>query len=438
MKDTVSFVAIDAHAIIHRAYHAYPSSLRTTTGIQDNAVYGFTVMLLRILEIYDPKYVVCAFDTAAPTFRHAQFTEYKAQRKAPDDELVAQFSLVEEIVKAFNIPILKQEGYEADDILGTIAQNVDSGKWNSQDIKLAIVTGDRDLLQLITPRVSVCLPQGSFRNIEVFDREAMFKKYGYYPEQVVDYKGIVGDSSDNIPGIKGVGEKTALELLKQYSTLEGIYSNLNKVKNRYRKLFEEGAEQAAFSRDLATIKKDIPLYTNLEDCLMKDFRRQDVIDVFKKFEFRSLMNKIPKSVDDELEDKQEPGLQMNLFGEPNDYLKRNSDEESLSKDSESDYSGIKEDVFFEKVNDLFKGRNVDEGRNKNVRNSDKGKSRIRLAICFLNDRESKNRVGECFVRLTYQNNEKREELFDSVIHSQQGLMDKLLCFTGSDECETIW
>lgn len=290
------FVAIDANAIIHRAFHAYPPSLSTSSGVGVNAVYGFTVMLLQILKQYDPKYIFCAFDTKAPTFRHAQFAEYKGTRKPTDETLIAQFPLVEEVLNAFNIPIVKKEGFEADDIIGTVASWVKDGKWSSYDFDLYLVTGDRDFLQLVGDNVYACLPAGGFNNLIVYDRAKVFEKYGYYPEQVVDYKGIVGDASDNIPGVKGVGEKSGVSLLEKYQNLEDIYKNLSSLPPRLQKLLGEGLEQAEFSRELATIKGDVDLDLKLEDCLLLDFDEAEVLEVFRKFEFKSLVSRIPKSI----------------------------------------------------------------------------------------------------------------------------------------------
>ena len=286
------FLAIDANAIVHRAFHAYPGSLHTEDGLQVNAVYGFTVMLLKALEMFHPEYVLCAFDTAKPTFRHTKYTDYKATRKPTDQSLIEQFPLVEEVLKAFNIPILKVEGYEADDILGTIAEYCSKGKWKDYNLDTYLLSGDRDLLQLVDERVWVCLPEGNFKNLKVYDRIETMKKYGYYPEQVVDYKAIVGDASDNIPGVKGVGEKTVLELLKKYKTLDSVYENLNKEKPRVAKLLAEGIEQAEFSRDLATIDRKVDISIQLNDCLLRDFDRNELLAVFKKFSFKSLVSKI--------------------------------------------------------------------------------------------------------------------------------------------------
>lgn len=286
------FLAIDANAIIHRAFHAYPSTLQTDEGVQVNAVYGFTAMLLEALEMFDPKYVLCAMDTQKPTFRHTMYSEYKATRKPTDLSLIDQFPLVEEVLKAFNIPVIKKEGYEADDILGTISKYVNEGTWSEENIDLYILSGDRDLLQLINPKTYICLPNGNFKNIVIYDREKTHEKFGYYPEQVIDYKAIVGDNSDNIPGVKGVGEKTVLDLLKRFETLENIYKNINEVEGRFKNLLVEGVEQAEFSKQLATIDSDVAIDIHMTDCILKNLDRKLLSHTFKKYAFRSLIKKL--------------------------------------------------------------------------------------------------------------------------------------------------
>lgn len=294
------FLAIDANAIIHRAFHAYPPTLQTEEGIQVNAVYGFTTMLLEALEMFNPKYVLCAMDTHKPTFRHTLYSEYKATRKPVDLSLLDQFPLVEEILKSFNIPVIKKEGYEADDILGTISKYVSEGVWSSENLDLYILSGDRDLLQLINSKTYICLPNGNFKNIVVYDREKSYEKFGYYPEQVIDYKAMVGDNSDNIPGIKGIGDKTAIELLNKYGSLDNIYRNVNEVEGRFKNLFVEGIEQAEFSRELARIDKDVSIDIHLTDCILKNLDRRILKQTFKKYAFKSLLKKL-----DELFGKEE-------------------------------------------------------------------------------------------------------------------------------------
>lgn len=312
MQSSNLFVIIDTSAIVHRAYHAYPATLRSVDGVPTNAVFGFTSMLLDVMKKYKPQYLLAAEDTGKPTFRHEQFPAYKAHRKPVDRALIDQFPLVETTLEAFNIPHIKQPGYEADDIIGTLAERFSNGEWKYSGIKLLIVSGDKDLLQLVGPNVNVVLPKGSFRNLIVYDRETTYKMQGIYPEQVIDYKAMVGDPSDNIPGIKGIGKKTAMTLLQKYGTLDNIYKHLNELTPRQQTLFAEGVEQAEISRDLATIYKKLDFPMRLEDAILKDYSKVDVIDLFAKLSFKSLLTKLPDSRAD-IQPKQ-PQDQMSMFG----------------------------------------------------------------------------------------------------------------------------
>ena len=327
------FLAIDANAIVHRAFHAYPASLQTENGIQVNAAYGFTVMLLEALDMFEPEYVLCSFDTAKPTFRHVEFQEYKGTRKPTDQSLIDQFPIVEEILTAFNIPILKKEGFEADDVLGTISKYVREGKWSNENIELYILSGDRDLLQLISDNVKVCLPQGNFKNLIAYDRVETKKKFDMYPEQIVDYKGMAGDASDNIPGVKGVGSKTAIELLSRYGSLDEIYKNLSEVKSRYALLLREGVEQAEMSRRLAKIDQNVDIQIKLENCLLRDFNKSEVLEVFHKYSFRSLITKIDKLKKDE---QKSITTQLDIFSsnQPEVEWTKDSDAKDIMKNAE--------------------------------------------------------------------------------------------------------
>jgi DNA polymerase I len=306
-SDTNRFVAIDANSLVHRAFHAFPPDLETTDGTQVNAVYGFTSMLLRVLADLDPKYLLCAFDMKAPTFRHTEYSDYKATRKPTDHTLIDQFPLVKEVLDAFNVPILEKEGYEADDILGTLAGYVESGKWSDNGLEMIIVTGDKDLLQMAGDKVSIWLPRGGFKDMRMYDPAEVEKLFGFGPEYIVDYKALVGDASDNIPGVKGVGDKTAKDLIRTYGHLDDIFKNLDSVTGRAQKLLSEGEENAEMSRKLAQILTDVDLEVKLEDCLMRDFQKSEVMDVFQRMEFRSLMAKIPESINGD------DGEQIGLF-----------------------------------------------------------------------------------------------------------------------------
>ena len=337
------FLAIDANAIIHRAFHAYPSTLQTEDGIQVNALYGFTVMLLSALKSFEPKYVLCSFDTHEPTFRHVEYMDYKATRAPTDQSLIDQFPLVEEILKAFNIPILKKDGFEADDILGTIAKYESSGMWSGENLELYILSGDRDLLQLVNEKVKVCLPSGSFKNLVAYDREGTYRYLGLYPEQLVDFKAFAGDSSDNIPGVKGVGEKTTLLLLEKFGDFEGIYNNLKEIKPRYAKLLLEGVEQAELSRRLARIEQEVGLDVRLEGCLLRDFDKKKVLELFIKYSFMSLISRLDEVYDDK---KTEQSNQLDIFSsssEQVEWSKLSEIEEEWMKASRVEVVNIEEE-----------------------------------------------------------------------------------------------
>lgn len=320
------FVAIDANSLIHRAFHAFPSELTTSTGVQVNAVYGFTSMLLRVLDELNPKYLVCAFDMKEPTFRHTEFVEYKGKRKPTDHMLSEQFPLVKEVLRAFNIPILEHKGFEADDILATLAEYTRSGKWKTEGLETIIVTGDKDLFQVVGRNVKVWIPKGSFKDMQMYDDTEIRKRFGFGPEAMPDFKALVGDASDNIPGVKGIGEKSATEMIRIYGNLKKLYKNLDKINKRQRKLLVEGEESAVMSLHLSTVIKTVPFNIKLEDCLMRDFKREDLLATFQRYEFRSLINKIPDSVND-VHDVE----QMGLFGGVNDAESDVSKAKNISK-----------------------------------------------------------------------------------------------------------
>lgn len=252
------FVLIDSHAIIHRAYHALPP-LTTPAGEPVNAAFGFTTMLLRILNELKPDYLVAAFDMPGPTFRHAAYERYKAQRpKAPSD-LASQFGVVREIVAAFGIPIFEKTGYEADDIIGTIAKKMERQK----GVETIIVTGDADALQLVRPGIRVYAMRKGIGDTVFYDEEAVRARYGFPAARLLEFKALRGDPSDNIPGVKGVGEKTASELIGVFGSLKAIYRALKKGDKRIAQAVAErlrsGEEDALLSRELARIRTDAPV-----------------------------------------------------------------------------------------------------------------------------------------------------------------------------------
>jgi len=287
-------VLIDGHALAYRAYFALQTTgLSTSHGEPTHAVYGFCLMLLTVLEEEQPEYLAVTFDVGE-TFRHKQYAEYKATRdKAPED-LHQQVERIRQVIEAFGLPVLTAEGYEADDVLGTIARQAET-----QGVETLIVTGDRDTFQLVTPLTKVLISGRRFSDREVYDEARVAERYGgLTPPQLVDMKGLTGDTSDNIPGVKGVGDKTAINLLNQYGTLEEIYEHLDEVSGRFRSKLEDGREIAFLSRDLGRIVTDAPVELDLDACRLADYDRTAVTAVFQELEFRSLMNRLPASSDD--------------------------------------------------------------------------------------------------------------------------------------------
>ena len=281
---------VDGHGLAYRAFHALPDTLTTSKGEPTNAVFGFTSMLLEALNQLKPDYVVVCFD-AGRTFRHDQFTAYKAHRPEMPDDLRQQMERIRQVVEALGIPIFAQEGYEADDLIGTLAQQA-----VAQGFDVVIVTGDNDLLQLVNGHVQAILPgRQRFGEFRIFDREAVLARYGIPPERIPDFKALVGDSSDNIPGIPGIGEKTATKLLQQYGSLEGIYAHLEAITPpRIREALATHRETVWQSRDLATIVRDAPMTIDWEQCRFGLFDRNRVLELFRELEFRSLVNRLPE------------------------------------------------------------------------------------------------------------------------------------------------
>lgn len=286
MEDRPTLYLIDGHAVAYRNYFALQrGGFATTSGESTGAVFGFTRTLLDVLEHHKPQYLAVTFDRGLSA-REEIYSEYKATRESMPEDLASQLERIYKIVKAFNIPMLTMENMEADDVLGTISkQAVDMG------LDVHIATGDRDILQLLAPRVRVQLPRRGGED-EVLDEAAFRKRYGLEPGQLVDLKAMMGDSSDNIPGVKGVGEKGATKLLQEYGTLENIYEHLDEIGTRVRNRLIEGRDMAFLSQRLATIICDLPMKLDLESCVGQDFTLKPVDDIFSELEFRSLRERL--------------------------------------------------------------------------------------------------------------------------------------------------
>jgi len=285
-------VLFDGNALIHRAFHALPPLTVRKTGETVGAVYGFALMLLKVINELKPSHYAIAFDMKAPTFRHQLFDQYKAQRPPMPDELVGQLGRVRQLVEAFKIPIFELEGYEADDLLGALSQQA-----SQQDIDTIIVTGDADTMQLVSPRVKVLYPKprGSFSDTMLYDQAAVSEKYGVRPEQIADLKGLVGDPSDNIPGVAGIGAKTAVKLIQQSGSIEQIYEHINKVTPpKLQALLKEKEAVARQSKELATIVTRMPVSLNPDDCQVSQYDRNKVTELLRELEFASLLPKLPQ------------------------------------------------------------------------------------------------------------------------------------------------
>ncbi len=281
-------VLIDGHSLAYRAFFALPPDLKTRSGELTNAVYGFVSMLLSVWRDEQPDYIAVAFDVGK-TFRDEMYADYKATRAKMPDELAPQIDRIQQIVKTFNLPVVTAEGFEADDILGTLAARA-----ARDGLDTLIVTGDTDAFQLIEPNVRVLTSQRKWSETKIYDEAAIRERYGLEPRQLIDYKALVGDTSDNVPGVRGVGEKTATQLLQQFGSVEDIYARLDEITaKRARASLEAGRESAALSKKLITIKTDVPLKVKWDDCRTAAFDREQVIQLFRDMEFRSLIERLP-------------------------------------------------------------------------------------------------------------------------------------------------
>lgn len=290
-------VLVDGNSIAYRAFFALPL-LNNEKGVYTNAVYGFTTMILKILEEEQPTHMLVAFDAGKTTFRHETYKEYKGKREKTPPELGEQLPVMRDLLKAFNIPYFEVENYEADDIIGTLSVKVA----NKEDYKVKVFTGDKDLLQLVTKNVHVGLTRKGITNVDTYDLAMVNEKYGITPMQIIDMKGLMGDSSDNIPGVPGVGEKTALKLLKQYETVEGVYESIDEVAGKLKEKLAANHEQALMSKELATIMLDAPVNLSLEDLLLGEPNQETLIEFFKELEFVSLLERIGTSEESEAEE----------------------------------------------------------------------------------------------------------------------------------------
>ncbi len=294
MNKRKKFILVDGQGLLYRAFYALPQ-LTTTYGQVVNAVYGFTMILIRLLEEEKPEYIVITFDTPVPTFRHKKFEEYKAHRKKMPDELISQIPLINEIINNYNIAICSKEGYEADDVIGTIAREAE--KRNCDTI---IVTGDKDAFQLISPHTKIMTTIKGVTEVKIYDEEEIKRKFGVGSEKIVDILALKGDSSDNIPGVPGIGEKTAIALIKEFGSLENILNDTDKIsKKSLREVIREYEDQIKMSKMLATIVREVPIKYDFDSFRVKSPNYEELWKIFKKLEFKNLLKKIAPKINHE-------------------------------------------------------------------------------------------------------------------------------------------
>ncbi|MFA5400015.1 MAG: DNA polymerase I [Dehalococcoidia bacterium] len=291
-KEKPLLILFDGNALVHRAFHALPPLSITRTGEMVNAVQGFASTLLKLLRENKPDYWAIAFDRAAPTFRHEMFEDYKAQRPKTPPELVTQIERVHQLAGAFNLPVFEMDGFEADDLIGTI-----STRANAEGVDTLIITGDNDMLQMVQPGIRVMSPRRGFADTVVYDAPAVKEKYGLDPEQLISYKALVGDPSDNIPGVKGIGDKTAVKLLQQFHDIANLYDHVDEVQpERIRNLLRDSRETAMQNRKLAAIVTDVPVAFDINACKVSSYDRNSVVELFRELGFSSLLSRLPEEI----------------------------------------------------------------------------------------------------------------------------------------------
>jgi len=293
-------IIIDGNALIHRAYHALPP-LTTKKGELVNAIYGFLLVFLKTIREFQPDYIAATFDLPTPTFRHEKFAAYKATRPKAPNELYNQIPKIKEILNSFNVPIFEKEGFEADDIIGAISQLALKEEIFPK-IEIVILSGDLDTLQLVNSQTKVYTFKKGIKDTVLYDEELVKERYqGLKPEQLIDFKALKGDPSDNISGVPGVGEKTAIQLIKEFGSLESLYKEIEeetekakKIKIKLREVLKDYRDQAFLSKMLAKIRSDVPINFNLEKCRWGRYDKEKVIQDLKNLEFFSLVSRLSR------------------------------------------------------------------------------------------------------------------------------------------------
>ncbi|KAF0824421.1 DNA polymerase I [Cytobacillus firmus] len=370
--DKKKLVLIDGNSIAYRAFFALPL-LNNDKGIHTNAVYGFTMMLQRILEDEKPTHLLVAFDAGKTTFRHKTFSEYKGGRQKTPPELSEQFPYIRELLDAYGISRYELENYEADDIIGTLSLHAEKDGY-----EVKVISGDKDLTQLSSDAVTVSITRKGITDIEEYTPAHIQEKYGITPDRIIDMKGLMGDSSDNIPGVPGVGEKTALKLLKEFGTLEELLDSADKVSGKkLKEKLEEFKDQALMSKELATITREAPVEIKIEDIEYEGFEKEKVISIFKELGFNSLLEKIGgdteaiEEVLDEIEFSIADEIKEDMFSDENAfYVELLEDNYHYADIIGFSIANDKGNFFFSKdtalESDVFKRWAEDETKKKTV------------------------------------------------------------------------
>jgi len=292
MSDKKRLIIFDSNSIIHRAYHALPP-LTTKKGEVVGAVYGFLLVFLKAIKEFQPDFVIACFDVPGPTFRHKKYKEYKAKRPRAPEDLYQQIPMVKEVLKAFNVAIFEKQGFEADDVIGTLSK-LAPRKQALPQMETIIVSGDSDTLQLVDAKTKVYALRKGVKDTVLYGKEAVAQKYqGLTPEQLTDYMGLRGDPTDNIPGVPGIGEKTATDLIQRFGTLENLYKKLDELKPNLKENLIQNKEQAFFSKDLATIYRSVPIDFNLEESNWNNYDKRKATKVLQDLDFYSLIPRLP-------------------------------------------------------------------------------------------------------------------------------------------------
>lgn len=293
-----TLIIIDSNSLIHRAFHALPS-LTVKNGMQTGAIYGFLLAFFKALKDFHPDFVVATFDVSGPTFRHREYKQYKADRPKMPSELVQQIPKIKEILKLFGVPIFEKQGFEADDIIGTISRAV-SKKQTSTEIEIIILSGDKDIFQLINAQTKAYNLKKGVKNTALYDIEKIKEDYeGLLPEQLLDFKGLRGDPSDNIPGVPGIGKKTGIKLIKEFGSVENLYKILKgdqeeakEISPRVKELLLKNEEQALLSKKLVRIDCNVPIKFDIKKCRFNNQKSKEIVKFLEKLEFNSLIKRL--------------------------------------------------------------------------------------------------------------------------------------------------